>query len=588
MALLQATAIGLIALIIAPGFFFYFDITPKVALLLAGAAAACCGARLRPGLTRFSVILLAGAASLLLSAAFSSNPALSLYGTNWRRFGAAVQIALLAFAWVVALNTAGRPDRARIILRGVAISSAITALYGIMQYFGWDPILPAAAYHVGQGIWTIVRPPSTLGYVSYFATWLLFAFFLNMALARMETSASWRGLAYGAAAATLIAMLLTGTRAAMLGLGAGGAVLLYRTGFGPARGVLRAGAAAVAMAAVFYFSPAGWQLRNRTRWYTEDRWGGGRPALWRDTLRMAAARLPLGYGPEVFAGAFPPFESKDLAAAYPDFAHESPHNIFLDVLISQGVPGLVLLVAICWMGFRNSAPWLAAALAAGIVDQQFTVFTVPTALIFYVTIGLAIALNSKPAAARYSRGLLFAAAPLAIAFLYLGLRYTMADCALALAQRDIQAGDLASGISHYAEYDRWRLPGTSTDLWFSRALLEAGQKASNPVLRVQALARAGAAALRATGTAEDPFNAWYNLSAFYARGGDAAETERCLRAAIAARPNWYKPHWALAQLLRLTNRGDQAEREAALAAALDGGKHPEVARTLEEIRTARQ
>ena len=56
MALLQATAIGLIALIIAPGFFFYFDITPKVALLLAGAAAACCGARLRPGLTRFSLI----------------------------------------------------------------------------------------------------------------------------------------------------------------------------------------------------------------------------------------------------------------------------------------------------------------------------------------------------------------------------------------------------------------------------------------------------------------------------------------------------------------------------------------------------
>src|SRR5258708_9588330 len=40
---------------------------------------------------------------------------------------------------------------------------------GIAQYFGLDPILPVAGYHIGEGIWTIVRPPSTLGYVSYFA-----------------------------------------------------------------------------------------------------------------------------------------------------------------------------------------------------------------------------------------------------------------------------------------------------------------------------------------------------------------------------------------------------------------------------------
>ena len=61
--------------------------------------------------------------------------------------------------------------------------------------------------------WTIVRPPSTLGYVSYFATWLLFVFFLSAALPGR--------LAKVFAALALIAMLLTGTRAAFLGLLAG-------------------------------------------------------------------------------------------------------------------------------------------------------------------------------------------------------------------------------------------------------------------------------------------------------------------------------------------------------------------------------
>ena len=39
MAMFQAAAIALIALILTPGFFFYFDVTPKLVVLLAGAAA---------------------------------------------------------------------------------------------------------------------------------------------------------------------------------------------------------------------------------------------------------------------------------------------------------------------------------------------------------------------------------------------------------------------------------------------------------------------------------------------------------------------------------------------------------------------
>ena len=118
-------------------------------------------------------------ASLAVSTALSPNPSLSFYGTHWRQYGALAQAAVVIFAWALS----AQDQRARaIVLRTVSVPAALTALYGIAQYLGWDPILPAAGYHIGEGIWTIVRPPSTLGYVSYFATWLLFVFFLSLAL----------------------------------------------------------------------------------------------------------------------------------------------------------------------------------------------------------------------------------------------------------------------------------------------------------------------------------------------------------------------------------------------------------------------
>ena len=115
----------------------------------------------------------------------------------------------------------------------------------------------------------------------------------------------------------------------------------------------------------------------------------------------------------------------------------------------------------------------------------------------------------------------------------------------------------------------------------SRALLAAAQKTPRTGDRLLGFQLAIAAGERATQTAEDPFNAWYSLSQVDAVRNDAAGVERCLRAAIAAHPNWFKPHWTLAQVLRFESRQQEADREAGIALDLDGGKHPEVARTLQ-------
>jgi hypothetical protein len=175
----------------------------------------------------------------------------------------------------------------------------------------------------------------------------------------------------------------------------------------------------------------------------------------------------------------------------------------------------------------------------------------------------------------------------ALALLYLAARFTISDHALALARRSVETGNLPAAVAHFEQYQRWNLPGTSSDLWYSRALIGLAQRTPDFRLRYQAIAQSGAAAVRATEAAEDPFNAWYSLAALYAGQNDSARTEQSLRAAVAARPNWFKPHWTLAKLLLLENRMDEAEREAAVAAELDAGKNTEVTQTLWEIRAQR-
>ena len=588
----------LIALVVTPGYLFYFDVTPKLVILLAGTAAACAWAGLSRGVEAsrrhsrvyrvFCGLLAAAAGSLAVSTAFSRHPALSAFGTNWRRFGAVSQCALLVFAWLVARHVAGRPDRIRTILRFVALSAALAGVYGILQYFGWDPLLPAAAYHVGEGLWTIVRPPGTMGYVSYFANWLLGAAFLCALLAAMEPPGTWRTLAVAACAVATCAMLLTGTRAAIFGLFVGIIVWLSAHRVHIPRRAAVVSLLVIAAGTAFYFSPAGWLLHSRARWFAEDPFGGARLWLWRDGLHMAGKSVAAGFGPEVFTVQFPAFESVELARAYPDFVHESPHNLFLDALVAQGIPGCGILLALCALGLWSARrhPALAAALAATIAANQFTVFILPTAFLFFLTVALAVALESGPVERPFPVSLRACAAATALLFAFCTLRYSAADRSLALASRSLTRGDAASAATHYARYDRWRFPGTSAALWYSRALFSFAGSTDNAIVRVQALALSGSAAVRATAEAEDPCDAWYNAAGLYAAQNDFPRTEAALRTAITANPRWFKPHWTLARALALAGRSQEAAREAAIAADLDGGRNPEVETTLHNIRAS--
>jgi len=162
--------------------------------------------------------------------------------------------------------------------------------------------------------------------------------------------------------------------------------------------------------------------------------------------------------------------------------------------------------------------------------------------------------------------------PISAALMFFALRMLSADRALELVRRDLAAGRTAYAIAHYSAA---RAGGLSADIWYARSLPPAAAE------------EAIDAALRST-RGEDAQNAWYTLAWLYARQGDVPHTEQSLRATLHVAPNWFKPHWMLSQILWREHREPEALAEAELAAWLNAGKNPEVARTANALGAARR
>jgi Flp pilus assembly protein TadD len=127
------------------------------------------------------------------------------------------------------------------------------------------------------------------------------------------------------------------------------------------------------------------------------------------------------------------------------------------------------------------------------------------------------------------------------------------------------------------------LPGAAEDLYCARRLVIVCGTIFSPPERLECWRTAARAATRATRSDDNPPNAWYNLALIDAARNDSDGVEMALKSAAALAPNWFKPHWAMAKLMTLTGRREEARYEAERASFLDAGKDPEVTQTLQEL-----
>jgi hypothetical protein len=602
MAILLPALALLLPLLITPGILFHYDITPKI-IILSLMVAVCLGlpGQISTGLVALWnrksgrwLCALAAAQSLWYAAVtgLSSRPWFSLLGSNWRRMGLLTVLALCVFAVLAAGHLSlskspesGEPEALVALLRASVVAAIIASAYGILQYFDIDPLQAASAYNAQAGDSIIVRPPGTLGHADYFGWWLAIALFCAVALARVEMGL-WRWLALLSCVLSGVAIVLSGTRSAILAVAVGFLSLAILSGFKPGGKHVLAGLLCAGLLFAFYFSPAGTRLRARVRWSSDEPIGGARPLLWRDSLRMAAARPWLGFGPETFSAEFPRYQSLELARLLPDFYHESPHNTALDALTSEGIPGLLLTFGWALLGVyaafralhtnrRRTQPALSAALVSALVASCVaSIFGAVTAGPIFATllvIAMLVALDPEDQASRPAiwPAVVFAiSAPVAICLGIFGATLAIADFNLARFQRTPSA-------ALYNASQRMALPGAGEDLYCSRRLATVcGQICAKTATE---------AAERATRTADNPPNAWYNFAMFSAEQNDEARVEIALRTSASLAPNWFKPHWTLANLLALTGRVAEAGREAEKAFLLDAGKNPEVRQTFSKL-----
>lgn len=591
------------ALAVAPGFLFYYDVTPKAVVALLGGAAVCAmvgqwagGVRQLWNCAPGKLLLLGlalGAFAAVLATAWSLDPALSATGSEWRRLGLGVELALAVSTLALAAWAAGAPERVRWILRAVAMASLAGAVYGTAQYFGLDPLQPAERYVVGEGEWAIVRPPGTLGHAGYAATFLLHGVFAGVALA-LADAGKWRRLGAISAGLSAVAIALSGSRSALLGLAVGGLVLA--TTLRPRiwrRGALAAIALALA-AVAFYAAPTGERLRARVRWSGEDPGGGGRLLLWRDAAGLAAENWLAGTGPETFSAAFLPYHSVELSQRLPEQYYESPHNILLDAACSKGVLGLLALLAIvaagAWGAWRDRsklAYCLLAGLLATLVSQQFLAFTAATQLYFFAWAALSTALAATQETSRERRlpSLRVIGLAASVGFVWLAWGLLRADWQLERVRAAIEAGDPAAAADRYERFLQVKPAGFYADLWFSLEMRRAamsveGTQASRLWLAARQAAR------RAVERSETPQNTHYNLAAIHAEEGDPAAVERDLEAAIAAAPHWYRPYSMLAQVYLVTQRREQAIGPVRRALELTDGANARVRAVAAELGVA--
>ncbi len=577
MRILLPMAAALVPLAFFPGWSFYFDITPKIVilLLLTGAALILWDGSLVRG--RIPALFALQVAWLAAATVLSRNPALSLNGSNWRRFGLITYGAVLLYGLLAMRDIAGDANRIANYLRAATVAAIPIGLYGIAQYFGYDPWLNSPDYHAGEGIFTIVRPPSTLGHASYFGVYLVYVAFLGLALFCTSPARAWRLTGAAASGIAVMAAVLSGTRGALVGIIVGFVLLAFRWPAARHRRSVWATATATACLALFCISPAGAELRSRIHWSLEEPVGGARPQLWRDTIEMSSKKLLAGYGPETFTAQFPRFQSIALARAFPDFEHESPHNAFLDALVSQGIPGLILLAATvgyaAWIGMQADTVLpilLSAGLLSGVVAQMFTSFTMPTALFLYLTVALIAGAAGQLTLGRARWIWRVPACAIGILLVVWAVRLEVCDYRLALVRRALARDDFHGAVSEYEKARPWYPSGSSADLYFSRELANLFRRTRDARLKLQIWTPAFQSAARAASTSENPPGAFYNLAIFFATQNDPPDVERSLRTAIAWAPRWFKPHWALSQLLEKEGFAPEAREEAERAREMNG------------------
>jgi hypothetical protein len=462
-------------------------------------------------------------------------------------------------------------------MTAIAAASGVIAAYALAQDANFDPFLTRAAYVVKYWNGELTRGPATLGHAVYLGGFLAAAIPLVLGLASRTRSAI-KFTFVAVAVLCFGAVILSGSRSAILALAVAAAVSLPSVRRVPRRAWLAGGFACLA-AVMALLIPLRTTLNlHLDRWRT-DSYGGTRLRVWQESLALAAAHPLFGSGPDTFAAEFQMRQSAEFARLYPDFIQETPHNFLLDGVISQGLSFLAVIAGLVYLLFAPSrvpingyGRCIRAAFASTLVSLFFISITICGSLMLFVLPGWFIGAGiSTPGDSRPMppRAVKLAAWGFVGLFLFAALLFLKKDAAYADLNRAAIGHRFDEMAITYQRSVEFAFPAAGEDLWCSRRFATIARGLSPPS-SAAAWSLAEEASARAERFGDERAEAAYQ-SALLAIGMNQAQPAvAALRRAIAWAPNWYKPHLLFAQLLHYLGLSSEAQAEAAAALDLSG------------------
>lgn len=343
----------------------------------------------RPARSRPHFLILVGAVSLILSTVFAIDPHQSFWGRDERVFGTLAWMYFGAYYFIL-LAAFQMMRRSYRVLQWAACIALINVAWA-----GMETAFPAFWHTLRGG----VRAIGTIGNPIFLGSYLLLSAFLALMAAWTTPSRRARIIFIAISGLQILGMMLTGTRGALLGFIIGiiafAGILVIQKTHSRRRFLTGLAAAAVLFWIVFAVGgrsvPALGRLRDLVR---VDATTTQRVLLFKTAARGVLARPLLGWGPENFDYLFDQhFDPKFLLFSVRESWADRAHNIFFDLLATQGALGVITavgtLAAFVAVGFRAvrkgtltpGAGAAAAGLLGAYLGQGAAVFDTLTTVI---------------------------------------------------------------------------------------------------------------------------------------------------------------------------------------------------------------
>jgi O-antigen ligase len=264
------------------------------------------------------------------------------------------------------------------LMTAQVLGATACSVVALAQWAGLDPFLLLGWHAPIDGASVRMRVYGTLGNPNFVGVLAAMSLAMTLALAASATTSMRRRLAWTALVVLAAALVATGSRGAVLGLGA--AVAAYAFLRWSRR--VRIGVAAVALFAgvAIAVSPA----------RPIDTTAAGRVYLWRVVSPRAWEAPFVGHGPGAVTLQFPRWQREAARDGVRDrrFAGltDHVHNDYLEALVERGVPGLLSLLApliavlvVAIRRARPASPVFAGATAAMVAGAACALVDFPLA-----------------------------------------------------------------------------------------------------------------------------------------------------------------------------------------------------------------